>query len=384
MVFRRRQGDRKAGRFLLGYFVSYLYLIGISYFFVYGNPAPFIHLLRTGHIASLLMPMLAFFYIRQCLYPRQWKWNDIWHLLPAGFFIVDFAPFFAFPAHVKQNIFHEMDAAEYRIGFSQGWLMPTYGHITLRTAIMLGYWIAQARLLAYARNENYHPLRLQYPFTWRWLHIFLATQAFVFLIPLAGVLLKNSQLETVLYSMAAAGTMAIQCFYLLVHPEILYTQTFEKDEIWKSEYLKRELGSDVVLQAEAQAFADDTTIKPIENTFSDKDVLVMDTSIQMVMNTQRPYVKQRYTLHEFAVDAQIAPHKLSAFINNRYGTNFNDYLNKFRIAMVVEKLQAGENTQKTLEAIAQECGFKSRVTFIRAFKKEYNMTPSDYLKKSKD
>lgn len=379
MVFRRRQGDRKAGRFLLCYFVSYLYLIGISYFFVYGNPTPFIHSLRTGHFAALLMPVFAFFYIRQCLYPGQLKWKHAWHLLPIVFFMVDFAPFFMLSANQKLDIFKAMDAVEYRIGLSQGWLVPTFGHIAIRTALMLGYWIAQFRLLTYARSENYHPLRLQYPFTWRWLHIFLGTQAFIFLIPLAGLWLKNSQMETFLYSMAAAGTMAIQCFYLLLHPEILYTQPFEKDENWKSENLIKEPDSAKIPHIEAPTTIEILPLKSAEIKFSDDDLMRIETSIQHIINGQMPYLKHRYTLHEFSVDTQTAPHKLSAFIKMRYEQNFNDFLNKFRIALVIEKLQAGENARKTLEAVANECGFKSRVTFIRSFKKEYGITPGEYV-----
>ncbi len=383
MVFRRKHGDRKAGRFLLGYFVSYLYLIGITYFFVYGYPAPFIHSLRTGHFAALLMPVFAFFYIRQCLYPGQWKWKHAWHLLPVGFFMLDFAPFFVLSSTEKLNIFKAMDAVEYRIGLSQGWLVPTFGHIAIRTALMLGYWLAQFRLLTLARSESYHPLRLQYPFTWRWLHIFLATQAFIFLIPLAGALLKNSQLEIVIFSVAAAGTMAIQCFYLLLHPEILYTQPFEKDENWKSENLLIEPDSGKMPQADAPTSIEIPPVKSAEIQFSDDDVIKIEASIQRIMKSQKPYLKQRYTLHEFSVDTQTAPHKLSAFINTRYEQNFNDFLNKYRIALVIEKLHAGENARKTLEAVANDCGFKSRVTFIRAFKKEHGITPGEYVNKMK-
>jgi AraC-like DNA-binding protein len=63
--------------------------------------------------------------------------------------------------------------------------------------------------------------------------------------------------------------------------------------------------------------------------------------------------------------------------------NFNDYLNKYRLEMVTARLDAGENAQKTLEAIALECGFQSRVTFIRAFKKAYGVTPTEYLNQKK-
>jgi AraC-like DNA-binding protein len=177
--------------------------------------------------------------------------------------------------------------------------------------------------------------------------------------------------------------MAIQCFYLLLHPEILYTQTFEKEASGKSGNTEKEVHSNHTPQTATQQVKDTAPDKSVEIKFSENELMQIEAAIQHVMDTQQPYVKQRYTLHEFAVDTQIATHKLSAFINTRYGKNFNDFLNRYRIALVIERLQSGENAHKTLEAIANECGFQSRVTFIRAFKKEHGTTPSDYISKMK-
>jgi AraC-like DNA-binding protein len=230
-----------------------------------------------------------------------------------------------------------------------------------------------------ARTKNYHPLRLQYPFTWRWLHIFLITEAFIFSLPLAGVLLKNSQLQTVIYSWAAAGTMAIQCFYLLLHPEILYTQPFQKEKAWQQGNLEKEVALDHATKENSPQTDDTSPEKWAKNRFSEADLMHIESIIQQLMHTQRPYKKHRYSLHEFATDTRISPQKLSAFINIQYGKNLNEYLNTFRLALVTEKLQAGEQRMKTLEAIAFECGFQSRSTFIRAFKKENGITPSDFV-----
>jgi AraC-like DNA-binding protein len=381
MIFRRKQGDPKAGRYLLAYFVSYLYMIGITYLFVYGNPATIIHTFRTGLFAALLMPVCAYFYVHQSLYPHRLRWRHLWHLLPIGVFVVNFAPFFLLSASEKWEIFNAMDATEYRIGFSQGWFMPQYGHVIIRMIIMIAYWTGQAHLLIRARRENFHPIRIQYPYTWRWLHIFLATQALMFGIPIIGVFLSSNQTETVIYSITAAGTIALQCFYLLLHPEILYTETFGKE---RSNGLLATPSSvsDATLHEENNSRKEVKVPSPEpKSKMPEIDFSRIEARANEVMENKKCYLKQGYTLHEFASDTGLSAQRLSAFINTRYGINFNDYLNKYRIAHVVEKLKAGENAQKTLEAIAQEGGFQSRGTFIRAFKKEHGMTPSEFLER---
>ena len=62
--------------------------------------------------------------------------------------------------------------------------------------------------------------------------------------------------------------------------------------------------------------------------------------------------------------------------------NFFNYINQLRINAFLDKIASNEQAQKTLEALAGECGFQGRSTFIRAFKKETGQTPSDYLSNS--
>lgn len=365
LLFRRKLGDLVAGRLLLGYFLSYLYLIGITYLFVYGEGAMFAHTLRTGYIAILLMPPLAFFYMRQCLDPKPWAWKDTLHLLPVLMYMVDLAPFFALSALEKWHIYQQMTAVEYRLGLSQGKWMPTYGYLTIRTVQMLVYWVLQWLLLRKWNKHPDHPLRVNSPYTWKWLHIFLYTQAITFLLPVLGITLRNSHLEVVIFSASAAGAMVVQCFYLLLHPEILYTDTFQREAKMGPQQMNQEKPDD--------------DAKIVEKRLSVEEVAEMKPVLTELMQRAQPFNQHRYTLRQLSDDTGLSAHKLSAFIHQEYGLHFNDYLNRLRIDAVIKKLDSGEWSNKTLEAIAQECGFQSRATFIRAFKKEQGMTPGEYL-----
>ena len=59
---------------------------------------------------------------------------------------------------------------------------------------------------------------------------------------------------------------------------------------------------------------------------------------------------------------------------------FREFLNRYRVDYFKENLEKPGWKNLTLEAIAAECGFNSRITFISNFKKITGTTPSEYIK----
>lgn len=72
---------------------------------------------------------------------------------------------------------------------------------------------------------------------------------------------------------------------------------------------------------------------------------------------------------QVAKQLQSNPSFISMVVNRGFGLNFNDFINQFRIEAVKEMLKKGEHKKQTLLGIAYECGFNSKATFNRAFKK---------------
>jgi AraC-like DNA-binding protein len=70
---------------------------------------------------------------------------------------------------------------------------------------------------------------------------------------------------------------------------------------------------------------------------------------------------------------------VSRVVNAGYGSNFNDFINGYRIRAVQARLAAGEATTRTLLAVALDCGFSTKSTFNRAFRKATGHTPREEL-----
>lgn len=104
------------------------------------------------------------------------------------------------------------------------------------------------------------------------------------------------------------------------------------------------------------------------------------TIIEGVMVNQKPYLNTELTMPEMASIASIPQNDFSNAINTIAGVNFYEYVNKYRIVEIKNAISQNMHLKKTLIAIAMECGFASKSTFNRAFKKMKGITPSEYIK----
>lgn len=71
---------------------------------------------------------------------------------------------------------------------------------------------------------------------------------------------------------------------------------------------------------------------------------------------------------------------VSKLMNTHAGSNFTDYINKYRILEAKRLLDNNNFNTYTIVAIGLECGFNSKSTFYAAFKKFTGVTPTAYRK----
>lgn len=98
------------------------------------------------------------------------------------------------------------------------------------------------------------------------------------------------------------------------------------------------------------------------------------------METERPYLDPNLTLGELAKQLRTNTSVLSRVINQGFQQNFNDFINSYRVAAVEERLKRGDHETLTLLSIALDCGFNSKATFNRAFKKFTGQSPREMIR----
>lgn len=105
--------------------------------------------------------------------------------------------------------------------------------------------------------------------------------------------------------------------------------------------------------------------------------------IAALFNEGRVTENPNLTLRDIADELGTNRNVVSGVINSDFGMNFNDYVNKKRTEAVVVKIEQGVHLNHTLLSIALDCGFNSKTTFNRAFKKHTGLTPRQYVEKQK-
>ena len=122
----------------------------------------------------------------------------------------------------------------------------------------------------------------------------------------------------------------------------------------------------------------------IEMEETPKDLLETDEleSAKMklleLMQTEKPYLDPQLTLKELSKKLGVNTSILSHTINKGFDKNFNDFINEYRIEEVKKMLQGDNSNAETFLSIAFDCGFNSKATFNRAFKKFNGISPKEF------
>lgn len=69
---------------------------------------------------------------------------------------------------------------------------------------------------------------------------------------------------------------------------------------------------------------------------------------------------------------------ISEVIHEKWGCNFNTFVNTRRIREASKRIDSMKYDNLSMDAIMQGVGFRSRATFIAAFKKVTGLKPSEY------
>ncbi|MCO5241924.1 MAG: AraC family transcriptional regulator [Chitinophagaceae bacterium] len=125
----------------------------------------------------------------------------------------------------------------------------------------------------------------------------------------------------------------------------------------------------------------DTLSRQVKYQYSnlrDDESLQIHNKLLKILESEKPFLNPELTLAELAKLIPTHPNKLSEVINKYEQKNFYDIINERRIQEFFRLLNMPENKQYTLMSLAYDCGFNSKASFNRNFKKYTGKTPSEY------
>jgi len=124
--------------------------------------------------------------------------------------------------------------------------------------------------------------------------------------------------------------------------------------------------------------ADQTLLKYEKSKLGEEVLNAYKLKVEQVLQDKKSYLKLNFTLDDLERETRIAKHHLSQFFSTTYGMNFNTYINKLRVEYAKELLEK-RNFDMSVSELGDECGFNSRTSFFRAFKKFEGVSPSEYI-----
>ncbi len=126
------------------------------------------------------------------------------------------------------------------------------------------------------------------------------------------------------------------------------------------------------------------TFQPIPLSVSAPPELIDGKAkLLLLMNTEKPYLEPELSLADLARRMQTSPAALSQLINAGIGKNFNDFVNEYRVDEFKQQVRDLSKNHLSFLGIALGCGFNSKATFNRAFRKSTGQSPREYAETQK-
>ncbi|MBU3744108.1 MAG: AraC family transcriptional regulator [Sediminibacterium sp.] len=359
-----------SARLLAGYLlcISVISLFSAFYhtnFFLY-----FPHVPRTMVFLSLSAAPFAYLYVRSVLRQEYgWQKWDFVFFIPALLYTINMIPFYCMSRDEKLTIIRQQLADNSIIALEpEGWLPEGWG-IILR--MMYGVILAslQVKMLVNWRRKNPEKLLDQNLSIFRWLIGFTTLVLSSFIMLLIEYAFQISYFFDFyrLITLTMTGSICVTCACLFLQPNLLYGLMgwFPSNQ---EESVTPEISETAI------------RLPATNNTFSKEAEHTYRSLLESHLASKQPYLKTGYKISDLSKEVEIPTYMLSAFINQAYGKNFNEWVNENRIMYLRGLLQQNPDYRKyTLEALGKLAGFNSRTTFIAAVKKTTRQTPSEFF-----
>lgn len=99
-----------------------------------------------------------------------------------------------------------------------------------------------------------------------------------------------------------------------------------------------------------------------------------------LMEIDKLYLNGKLSIQDVSEKLNIPKQYISEVLNEHMNTNFQDFINGYRVEEFIKRIENDQNNQFTLLGIATEVGFNSKSTFNAIFKKFKGLTPTQFKK----
>jgi len=129
----------------------------------------------------------------------------------------------------------------------------------------------------------------------------------------------------------------------------------------------------------SQPESDEEKKKYPKSGLTEEAATKLHQALMQLMTESAIYKKAELSIDDLSAKLGVHPNYLSQVINQRENKNFYDFVNTYRIEEFKRLIAMPRNQHLTLISVAFDCGFNSKSSFNRYFKKATGQTPSEYF-----
>ncbi|MFT5102928.1 MAG: AraC-like DNA-binding protein [Candidatus Latescibacterota bacterium] len=344
LVLNTRRGVDRISTLFIGLFILFhsLFILHLSLYVInYQYRLP--HALFASTTFSFLYGPLLYFYFKRIIHSYKMRWRDALHMIPSIVLLLYILPYYNMTGLEKFNVM-----------FGQlGWLLPGANVIIIGKILSLSVY---GFLVYDIYRKNTPKLNAMNKMVVLWQRNIIAIFAVY-------------TLSYVLYAGSITG--------LIAYPPLLHIQiivmvslvfyvayiSYAQPEIFRGKV-------SIIDPSGLYKYKKSGLTPSFSSELKDKLVCLLDD--------EKIYRQSDINLEKLMHMMETTRHNASQVINEHFGLNFFELMNKYRIAEALEILEDDSNELSIIQ-VAYEVGFNNKVTFNKSFKKLVSQTPSQYL-----
>ena len=116
------------------------------------------------------------------------------------------------------------------------------------------------------------------------------------------------------------------------------------------------------------------------NRLTEEECKELHKKLVAYVEKEKPYINPDLKMGDLASALDTSSHSLSYLLNQYLNQSYYDFINEYRVTQFKKMVADSQYSRYTLTALAELCGFSSRASFFRSFKKSTGVTPNEYIR----
>ena len=308
----------------------------------------FPHTYRMSTCFSFLYGPLLYFYFKRVTQQYEFKKIDLLHFLPSVLLLVYLIPIYAQSGNDKLYIMLNRQGENY--DSTDLTVLVTVVGLKLTSLMVYGYFIRKL----YLRSKENRDLRVN---TKKWQrNIYRIHFSYILTYAIYGTLIIYNINSGIFYHLQVVSMSLLVVFVgysANVQPN-LFSGLYSYDNQLLFKYKKSGLTNSLSQELKEQLIR----LFDEEKIYKDNDI----------------------NLEVLAAKLNTTRHNASQVINEHFNVSFHELINTYRIQEAKKILDNDLKKNLNIIDVAYEVGYNNKVTFNKAFKKDTQLTPSEYQK----